>query len=87
MPDKEPKRQIRVKDASVNVEGLTPRMQDFYFELEDGLKTHYPDGGYNLIVTSAKRKPSDGVGKAKKTSHHNTGNAIDIRPEDRKSVV
>jgi hypothetical protein len=47
------------------------------------LTAQYGEGNYTLIVTSAKRKASNNIGKAKKTSYHNTGNAIDLRPDEK----
>lgn len=74
---------IRVKDATVNVKDLDKNVQDFYFELSSGLQAYYPDGGYELLVTSGKRQPSDRIGKKSNTSKHNTGEAIDLRANEK----
>lgn len=55
------------------LEGLSPEMQAFNKELAQ----RFP----KIKYTSGKRNPSQKVGKAFATSHHNTGNAVDISAE------
>lgn len=69
------------KDSTVNVDGLSTDMKDFLLELDSGLNNYYGGSGYSLVVTSGKREAEDKVGKAYKQSHHNTGDAIDLRAD------
>ena len=55
-----------------NTSGLQPDLVGFY----NSLLTHVP----NARLTSGKRSASQGIGKAYKTSRHNTGEAIDLAP-------
>ena len=56
----------------VNTSGLQPDLVGFY----NSLLTHVP----NARLTSGKRSASQGIGKASKTSRHNTGEAMDFAP-------
>ena len=55
-----------------NTSGLQPDLVGFY----NSLLTHVP----NARLTSGKRSASQGIGKASKTSRHNTGEAMDFAP-------
>ena len=55
-----------------NTSGLQPDLIGFY----NSLLTHVP----NARLTSGKRSASQGIGKAYKTSRHNTGEAMDFAP-------
>ena len=55
-----------------NTSGLQPDLVGFY----NSLLTHVP----NARLTSGKRSASQGIGKASKTSRHNTGEAVDLAP-------
>ena len=55
-----------------NTSGLQPDLVGFY----NSLLTHVP----NARLTSGKRSASQGLGKASKTSRHNTGEAMDFAP-------
>lgn len=67
------------KKSSVNFEGLQEGLKNFYSELEESLKETYPDGGYELLITSAKRDSA--IGKSGNKSHHLSGNAFDLRAD------
>lgn len=70
-----------VKDNTVNVEGLSGGVKDFILELDRELNDYYGGSGYDLVITSGKRDAEDKVGKAHKNSHHNTGDALDLRAD------
>ena len=55
-----------------NTSGLQPDLVGFY----NSLLTQVP----NARLTSGKRSASQGIGKASKTSRHNTGEAMDFAP-------
>lgn len=82
----------KIKNTSVSkdTEGGVVRAKDevtkskhYYDTLEPDMKRfidrYEQQTGKPLILTSGRRQASDGVGKYSKVSHHNTGNAFDIK--------